>query len=88
MNFDAVQTVYDKKVDVYSQAILLWEIFHLQVPYFDVSKDTHSLMCCIVSRSLRPRINQSKCPPPVTNLMQRMWAADPKARPSMSQVRN
>ena len=88
MNPDAVQTVYDKKVDVFSQAILLWEIFHLQTPYFDERKDNHTFMCCVVNRGLRPRINLSKCPKPVVDLMQRMWAADPKARPSMSQVRN
>ena len=44
-----VPKVYDKSVDVYSYAILMWELFHSQTPYWNTGLDQMGILqqvCC------------------------------------------
>ena len=40
----------------------------------------------VLNQGIRPRMS-SRCPPPVSALIQAMWSTDPNRRPSMSAVR-
>jgi len=80
------KTTYDEKSDVYSFAVILWEIITGEQPFaeFDI-KWTHVLEDKIVQEGLRPTI-PSNCTPAYASLIKRCWADSPSARPSFSKV--
>ena len=67
------KTPYDEKSDVYSFAIILWEIITGEQPFaeFDI-KWTHVLEDKIIHEGLRPTI-PSTCDPTYATLMKRCW---------------
>lgn len=74
---------YDKKCDVYSFGICLWEIYCCAVPYSNVRCVEQS--STLVYKKLRPKIPRS-CPKSVANVMKRCWDKDPSKRPEMDEV--
>jgi hypothetical protein len=74
---------YDTKVDVYSFAILLWEIFSLKKCFPLISFMNY--MERVVNRKERPKIDK-KWPALTRTAIQESWEHDPKKRPDMKRV--
>ncbi|KAL6126928.1 hypothetical protein ACLB2K_074973 [Fragaria x ananassa] len=75
---------YNKKCDVYSFGICLWEICSCQMPYSDYSKMSE-VTSAVVYNNLRPQIPKS-CPSSLAKVIKRCWHADPRKRPDMEEV--
>ena len=75
---------YNLKADVYSLAILMWEMFHLgKEPFGKSTARIHENMVC--KGSLRPKIDK-KCPKDVAALITECWAKQTNKRPGMKSV--
>ncbi|KAK9669634.1 hypothetical protein RND81_13G145500 [Saponaria officinalis] len=74
---------YDRKCDVYSFGICLWEIYCCDMPYADLSfADVSS---AVVRQNMRPEIPRC-CPASLANIMRKCWDANPSKRPNMDEV--
>lgn len=75
---------YSLKADVYSLAILMWEMFHLgKEPFGKSTPRIHEKMVC--KGSIRPKI-EKKCPKDVAALITECWAKQTNKRPGMKSV--
>ncbi|RCN39672.1 hypothetical protein ANCCAN_14414 [Ancylostoma caninum] len=78
------ERVYTTKCDVYSFAILLWEIFNnAQMPHARFSNKVVKQR--ISDPSFRPPLD-SKLPIVIKRVMKTCWRADPNKRPTMAQA--
>jgi len=75
--------VFSGKVDVYAFGVLLWEIYHAEVPWR--SHDAGDIMQA-VGKGDRPEINEYDCAPAVVDLIRACWHADPARRPTFRHV--
>ena len=76
---------YTDKVDVYSFAIVLWELCCLKKPYEGI--DIIELPYYVGKLGKRPDENMlSHVPPSYTNLMKACWHSDPSVRPSFREI--
>ncbi|XVF66637.1 hypothetical protein PTKIN_Ptkin10aG0052900 [Pterospermum kingtungense] len=74
---------YNRRCDVYSFGICLWEIYCCDMPYPDLSfADVSS---AVVRQNLRPEIPRC-CPSSLANIMRKCWDANPEKRPEMGEV--
>ncbi|CAM8972645.1 unnamed protein product [Rhodiola kirilowii] len=74
---------YNRKCDVYSFGICLWEIYCCDMPYPDLSFS--EVTSAVVRQNLRPEIPRC-CPNALANVMKRCWDANPDKRPEMDEV--
>ncbi|XP_038716014.1 serine/threonine-protein kinase STY13 [Tripterygium wilfordii] len=74
---------YNRKCDVYSFGICLWEIYCCDMPYPDLSFS--EVTSAVVRQNLRPEIPRC-CPSSLANVMKRCWDASPDKRPEMDEV--
>lgn len=74
---------YNRKCDVYSFGICLWEIYCCDMPYPDLSFS--EVTTAVVRQNLRPEIPRC-CPSSLANVMKRCWDASPEKRPEMDEV--
>ncbi len=74
---------YTEKVDVYSYAIVLWELFSFKKPHQD--KDPIELPYLVGKKGLRPP-PALHCPPTLRKLMASSWHENPLQRPSFQQI--
>nr|KYP32642.1 Serine/threonine-protein kinase HT1 [Cajanus cajan] len=74
---------YNRKCDVYSFGICLWEIYCCDMPYPDLSFS--EVTSAVVRQNLRPEIPRC-CPSSLANVMKRCWDANPDKRPEMDEV--
>ncbi|XVF02448.1 hypothetical protein REPUB_Repub04eG0176000 [Reevesia pubescens] len=74
---------YDRKCDVYSFGICLWEIYCCDMPYPNLGFS--ELTSAILYQNLRPEIPKH-CPEALANLMKQCWDTDPSKRPEMEEV--
>ncbi|XP_050879880.1 serine/threonine-protein kinase STY13 isoform X2 [Lathyrus oleraceus] len=74
---------YNRKCDVYSFGICLWEIYCCDMPYPDLSFS--EITSAVVRQNARPEIPRC-CPSSVANVMKRCWDANPDKRPEMDEV--
>ncbi|KAH6808915.1 Protein kinase superfamily protein [Perilla frutescens var. frutescens] len=74
---------YNRKCDVYSFGVCLWETYCCDLPYSDLSfaEVSHA----VVRQNLRPEIPRC-CPSSLANIMKRCWDANPEKRPEMDEV--
>mmetsp|Transcript_38840 Transcript_38840/g.93622 ORF Transcript_38840/g.93622 Transcript_38840/m.93622 type:complete len:216 (+) Transcript_38840:222-869(+) len=79
------KVAYDMRVDVYSYAILLWEIMHCKVPYGETGMDQMAIANAVFSKGIRPPMS-SRCPPEVAKLIVACWDTDPNRRPSFKDI--
>lgn len=74
---------YNRRCDVYSFGICLWEIYCCDMPYSDLSfADVSS---AVVRQNLRPEIPRC-CPSSLANIMRKCWDGDADKRPEMGEV--
>jgi serine/threonine protein kinase len=74
---------YNRKCDVYSFGICLWEIYCCEMPFMDLS--LADVSSAVVHKDLRPEIPRC-CPRDMALIMRRCWHANPAARPEMEEV--
>ncbi|KAG0503345.1 hypothetical protein HPP92_003417 [Vanilla planifolia] len=74
---------YNRRCDVYSFGICLWEIYCCDMPYPDLSFS--EITSAVVRQNLRPEIPRC-CPSSLANVMKRCWDANPHKRPEMDEV--
>lgn len=74
---------YNRKCDVYSFGICLWEIYCCDMPYPDLTFS--EMTSAVVRQNLRPEIPRC-CPSSMANVMKRCWDANPEKRPEMDDV--
>jgi len=76
---------YDESADVYSFAILLWQILSLEIPFAKNNPATHRLL--VVDGDLRPPIDP-KWSDNIAQLLTFCWARSPDDRLTADAVRN
>ncbi|KAK8939550.1 Serine/threonine-protein kinase HT1 [Platanthera guangdongensis] len=74
---------YNRRCDVYSFGICLWEIYCCDMPYPDLSFS--EITSAVVRQNLRPDIPRC-CPSSLANVMKKCWDANPDKRPEMVDV--
>eukprot|EP00727_Mastigamoeba_balamuthi_P005748 m51a1_g1793 putative serine threonine protein (2661) ;mRNA; f:394684-406126 len=72
------------KSDVYSFAVIVWEIMTREVPYEELNPHTVSLR--VVNEGLRPSLEARKFPGPVQELVAVCWTAAPESRPEFCDI--
>lgn len=75
---------YNEKVDVYSFALVLWQICALRKPFAGMTEAQHYRD--VVQGGVRPPLD-ARWHPQLVHLLQACWHVHPDARPSMLQVR-
>ena len=74
---------YSEKADIYSFAILVWELVARAVPY--VGQNSLMVARAVAYKSLRPVIPEH-CPELFRQLMTACWADDANARMSFKEI--
>ncbi|XP_010525217.1 PREDICTED: serine/threonine-protein kinase HT1-like [Tarenaya hassleriana] len=74
---------YNRRCDVYSFGICLWEIYCCDMPYADLS--FVQVSSAVVRQNLRPDIPRC-CPTALANIMKRCWEGNAEKRPEMEDV--
>ncbi|CAL1411293.1 unnamed protein product [Linum trigynum] len=74
---------YNRRCDVYSFGICLWEIYCCDMPYPDLS--FADVTSAVVRNNLRPEIPRC-CPSSLTNIMKKCWDGHAEKRPEMAEV--
>jgi len=75
---------YTNKMDVYSFAIVMWELCSRRVPFPDLMDDME-IAKAVMWRDARPQMPDT-IPACLQNLIKDCWVADPNVRPSFSDV--
>lgn len=74
---------YNRKCDVYSFGVCLWETYCCDLPYPDLS--FAEVSSAVVRQNLRPEIPRC-CPSSLASIMKKCWDANPEKRPEMDEV--
>ncbi|KAL0925871.1 hypothetical protein M5K25_004245 [Dendrobium thyrsiflorum] len=74
---------YNRKCDVYSFGICLWEIYACDMPYYKLTFTEVSY--AVVHQNLRPKIPWC-CPNSLGNVMKKCWESNPDKRPEMDEI--
>ena len=79
----ALRLPYTEKVDVYSFAIVVWQMARDRVPFKGLNRDEFFEQ--IVANGERPKLDKA-WPPAFTDLITQCWHKDPSKRPSFDEV--
>ncbi|OHT01877.1 hypothetical protein TRFO_31225 [Tritrichomonas foetus] len=74
---------YNCKVDVYSFAIIMWELLTEEIPYKDVLD--HNVVTQVLNFNKRPAIPED-CPQNIASFISDCWDRDPDHRPSFQTI--
>ena len=76
----------NKKCDVYSYAMVLYELVTLKLPFHDAPTDQMAMVDAVTGK--RPSLpeSDSECAPFLRCLITACWDADPKTRPSFEEI--
>ncbi|EKX50373.1 hypothetical protein GUITHDRAFT_67108 [Guillardia theta CCMP2712] len=85
-NLKGKKSQYDKRCDVFSFGVLMWEIFHCQIPYASTGKDSSALMQSILLEGLRLLPSELCCPPDISRLISSCMNFDANLRPSFDDI--
>lgn len=75
---------YTEKADVFSFAVIMWELATRKPPYYGIDGSVVSQR--VVKEGLRPKISDKECPGPFLELMRRCWDEDPEKRPYFGEI--
>lgn len=78
-------TPYDKRCDVYSYGIMLWEIYHCTCPYAETGLDQMQIARAVNKNGIRPRMKDTIIRP-VKDLISLCWAKRVASRPTFDEV--
>mmetsp|Transcript_12402 Transcript_12402/g.17311 ORF Transcript_12402/g.17311 Transcript_12402/m.17311 type:complete len:134 (+) Transcript_12402:977-1378(+) len=76
---------YGQGADVYSFAILFWEILALKIPYEKLLTKRADYENQVLLNGNRPPLSQS-WPPLCRHIISECWAADPAERPNFKRI--
>jgi tRNA A-37 threonylcarbamoyl transferase component Bud32 len=81
------RAVYDQKVDIFSMAVVFWEIMHSGKNIFPTEWSIADIMHA-VRNGFRPEVDNTVLDqfPEIVGLITQMWARDPHTRPSAKRV--
>ncbi|KAG7401128.1 hypothetical protein PHYBOEH_002686 [Phytophthora boehmeriae] len=80
------ERIYTSKVDIYSLALILWELIEGKLP-FENTRWNHEVEDFVL-KGVRPNIRSDLCPLRWKLLIVTCWQADPLERPTIQQVIN
>lgn len=75
---------YNHKSEVYSFAIVAWEMVALRRPYETITPDNFEQRVCLDGE--RPKINTKKWNPALCELIRRCWLNDFSLRPDFAEI--
>lgn len=78
------EKVYTSKVDIYSLALILWELIEGRLP-FESTRWNHEIEDFVL-QGMRPLIKDDLCPMRWKFLILQCWQPDPSLRPTIQQV--
>jgi len=80
---DVSNVYYDQTADIYSFAIVMWEVVTRDAPFFEYEKEIREMQIKhkIIHENLRPTI-PSECPQELADLIRECWKTNPKERPT------
>lgn len=76
---------YDKRCDIYSFGVLLWEIYHCRCPYADLGLDQMQIAYQVVTNGIRPKMDPF-VNPAASAIIEKCWEKDPNLRPTFQEV--
>jgi serine/threonine protein kinase len=76
---------YGLPADVYSFAMILWELLTLDVPFEDMSRD--ELVRAVVQEKARPAVDKRIGSPALQELISNAWKSSPDSRPTFTTIR-
>jgi hypothetical protein len=75
---------YDKTVDVFSFAMIMYEMFEGFAPFDD--KEAYESARLVAEENLRPEMKVKTYPPGMRELITKCWSADPKERVQFDKI--
>jgi len=76
---------YNEKGDIYSFGMILWELYHMELPFDEFDFKFMSTLEDNILSGLRPSIDQN-CNRMYASLITKCWNSDPQQRPSFQSI--